>query len=310
MSFLGYGLFKPKATLESLRIGRLSDYEVEEDEERYGHGAWEPEQTAPGREESRRTGIVLSEMPFQTETCSAELAEFLTPTGKLYVRNHAPVPLVEEPLEHLVTFASQESQDTEEVDLTLGQLQGRFRNHRITSILQCTGNRAGDNIAANGPASSGFVGGDSEYLGAGMLGNGSWTGLRLDEVLRAMFPSLSTLSEAAIRDLHVTLEGLDGYYTSIPLGLALDNRADCLLATHLNGEELTPDHGFPVRALLPGIAGARNVKWLTKVTVGKESDGPWTSHFYRGAGRSHPIYALPMNLGHVWKHGFDGFRVL
>ena len=29
-----------------------------------------------------------------------------------------------------------------------------------------------------------------------------------------------------------------------------------------NGEELTPDHGFPVRALLPGIAGARNVKWL------------------------------------------------
>ncbi|CAE7834535.1 shop [Symbiodinium sp. CCMP2592] len=281
------------AALEALRVGRLLDYEEEEDHERYGRGAWEPEQTAPGREESRRTGAILSELPFQTETCVSELsAEFLTPKGKLYVRNHAPVPAIETSTDHMITFVSQQE---EELDLTLGQLEGRFPRHRITSILQCTGNRAADNINANGHGTSGFVGGDSEYIGAGMLGNASWSGYRLDDVLGTLFPSLSTLSAEAIQELHLTLEGVDGYYTSIPLNIALEKSADCLLATHMNGEELTPDHGFPVRALLPGIAGARNVKWLAKVAIGKESDGPWTAHYYRTAGRSAPIYALPLN---------------
>ncbi|CAE7357014.1 shop, partial [Symbiodinium pilosum] len=93
--------------LESLRIGRLLDYKGEEDEERLGGGVWEPEQSAPGRKGSRQSGCILSEMPFQTETCCSELAvEFLTPKDKLYVRNHAPVPAVESAAEHLVTFAS------------------------------------------------------------------------------------------------------------------------------------------------------------------------------------------------------------
>ena len=49
-----------------------------------------------------------------------------------------------------------------------------------------------------------------------------------------MFPSLRTLSEASIGELHLTLEGLDGYYTSIPLSIAMDKKADCLLATHMS----------------------------------------------------------------------------
>ena len=86
--------------------------------------------------------------------------------GKLYVRNHAPVPAIETSTDHMITFVSQQeatfgemfrvcctwassscaSKDRgwrlqEELDLTLGQLQERFPRHRITSILQCTGNR-------------------------------------------------------------------------------------------------------------------------------------------------------------------------
>ena len=136
------------SALETLRIGRLLDYEAEEDLERYGGGAWEAEQTAPGREESRRTGVILSEVPFQTETCLLEMAEeFLTPKGKLYVRNHAPVPAIETSTDHILTFVSEGGP---EVDLTLGELQKRFPSRRITSILQCTGTRAADNIVAHG----------------------------------------------------------------------------------------------------------------------------------------------------------------
>eukprot|EP00931_Biecheleriopsis_adriatica_P119103 TRINITY_DN94375_c0_g1_i1.p1 TRINITY_DN94375_c0_g1~~TRINITY_DN94375_c0_g1_i1.p1 ORF type:complete len:286 (-),score=41.93 TRINITY_DN94375_c0_g1_i1:38-871(-) len=133
-----------------------------------------------------------------------------------------------------------------------------------------------------------------------MLGNGAWTGVRLDDVLRELMPQLKDMSRDQIAGLHVSFKGLDGYYTSVPLGLVLDSKSDCMLAFKMNGEELTPDHGFPVRALLPGIAGARNVKWLSDVSVIKTSDrdSPWTVHFYRdcppGSERS-PVNELPMN---------------
>jgi sulfite oxidase len=35
----------------------------------------------------------------------------------------------------------------------------------------------------------------------------------------------------------------------------------------MNGKPLTPAHGYPVRALFPGILGARSVKWLNRITV-------------------------------------------
>ncbi len=42
---------------------------------------------------------------------------------------------------------------------------------------------------------------------------------------------------------------------------------DALLATHLNGERLTLDHGYPVRLIAPDRAGVLNTKWLNKVTI-------------------------------------------
>src|SRR5262249_19623321 len=42
---------------------------------------------------------------------------------------------------------------------------------------------------------------------------------------------------------------------------------DTLLALRMNGEPLTPSHGFPVRLLVPGWYGVASVKWLTKIDV-------------------------------------------
>lgn len=62
------------------------------------------------------------------------------------------------------------------------------------------------------------------------------------------------------------------YGSSIPAGMAVDPKGDVLLAFEMNGEPIPRDHGFPVRAVVPGVVGARNVKWLDKVIL------LWQSH--------------------------------
>ena len=52
------------------------------------------------------------------------------------------------------------------------------------------------------------------------------------------------------------------YGPSIPICKALDPKSDVLLAYEMNGEPIPLDHGFPVRVIVPGVVGARNVKWL------------------------------------------------
>lgn len=281
--------------LEQIRIGHFVDYEPDDDDERRGQGVWEDEQSAKGRAESRRSSATLAELPFQTETCLSELVrDFITPNGQFYVRNHAPVPYVEVADEHLVTFSMC---DEEVATLSLGELKKRFPSKRITSVLQCTGNRAADYIAMNGFESSGFVGGDSEFIGLGMLGNASWTGLRLDEILPELVPQLKSLSRSDFDSLYVSFEGLDGYYTAVPLCVVLNAETDCILAFGMNGEDLNPDHGFPLRAFLPGIAGARSVKWVSSVSIIKDPDSPWLVRFYKDKieGLGTPIFRLPMN---------------
>jgi len=43
----------------------------------------------------------------------------------------------------------------------------------------------------------------------------------------------------------------------------MDPRADVILAYEMNGKPLSRDHGFPIRVIVPGVVGARNVKWLS-----------------------------------------------
>jgi nitrate reductase (NAD(P)H) len=73
---------------------------------------------------------------------------------------------------------------------------------------------------------------------------------------------------------HIEFEGADthesGYRTSIPFATAFDPAGEVLLAWAMNGEPLPPDHGFPLRVLVPGVTGARSCKWLRRVSVQSE----------------------------------------
>jgi DMSO/TMAO reductase YedYZ molybdopterin-dependent catalytic subunit len=72
---------------------------------------------------------------------------------------------------------------------------------------------------------------------------------------------------------------------SIPIEKALD--PDTLVATHMNGEKLSPHHGFPARIMVPGWIGAASLKWVAEIRVlDHEFDGNYMKPGYRLPERS------------------------
>lgn len=64
-----------------------------------------------------------------------------------------------------------------------------------------------------------------------------------------------------------------GYGTSFPIKTVLDEENDMILAYSMNGEEISPDHGYPLTLIAPGNIGGRMVKWLDRIKISdSESD--------------------------------------
>ncbi|MEE3921553.1 molybdopterin-dependent oxidoreductase [Micromonospora sp. BRA006-A] len=115
----------------------------------------------------------------------------------------------------------------------------------------------------------------------------------------AGLPLGTVLRLAGLRDeaVDVMPEGLDPDYVSggvnlgrvrrpMPVAKALD---DVLLAYEMNGEPLTPDHGFPVRVVVPGWVGVSSIKWVGAIEVSTTPlFSPWNTQFYRMFGPGHP----------------------
>jgi DMSO/TMAO reductase YedYZ molybdopterin-dependent catalytic subunit len=92
-----------------------------------------------------------------------------------------------------------------------------------------------------------------------------WTGVRLRDIL-----GMAGITGG----LELKILSADGYRTSIPLSLALDE--DSLLAYEMNGEPLPPKHGAPLRCLFPGRYGMKQPKWVTHLEV---IDGHYLGHW-------------------------------
>ncbi len=100
----------------------------------------------------------------------------------------------------------------------------------------------------------------SNEVGGPWIGNARWTGVPLAGVLKAV-----GLSKSA---REVVFYASDGYTDSIPIERALQPL--CLLAYEMNNQPLTSAHGFPLRLIVPGIYGMKNVKWITRIELRSE----------------------------------------
>lgn len=105
----------------------------------------------------------------------------------------------------------------------------------------------------------------------GAVMNCQWSGPLLKDVLEK---AGVRVEKEKWKDAHVAfacfqtpVQDDEWYGASIPLTRAMDAESAILVALEMNGKPLPPNHGAPVRIVTPGIAGARSVKWLDRITV-------------------------------------------
>ncbi|CDF35113.1 Sulfite oxidase, Mitochondrial SUOX [Chondrus crispus] len=259
--------------LEELRIGNLMP-----DEEWIQEAEDINEEAGPYAEEPIRSPklIVQGEAPFNAEPELKLLVhDQLTPNDLFYVRNHMPVPVIH-PEEYRLEVVDTNGKML--VSLSLEDLK-KLPKHVVAATIQCAGNRRNELDAVKKVKGGRWEG--------GAISNAEWGGARLADVL-ALSPSSAKTIEISEAH-HLCFEGLDTdpgtgavYAASIPVDV-LHRVPDVLLAYEMNGETLPRDHGYPVRAVVPGIVGARCVKWLGRVVLSKEES---TSHWQRQDYRS------------------------
>ncbi|XP_011098883.1 sulfite oxidase-like isoform X3 [Sesamum indicum] len=142
----------------------------------------------------------------------------------------------------------------------------KLPKYTVTATLQCAGNRR---TAMSRIRKVKGVGWD-----VAAIGNAIWSGAKLADVLELVgIPKCSHATPSGGK--HVEFVSIDKckeenggpYKASIPLSQAANPEADVLLAYEMNGETLNRDHGYPLRVIVPGVIGARSVKWLDSINI-------------------------------------------
>ncbi|KAG1736106.1 uncharacterized protein EDB91DRAFT_1142870 [Suillus paluster] len=196
--------------------------------------------------------------PFNSEARLGALFEggFLTPAHLHFVRNHGAVPQVNYEMAANWTIRVHGLVERE-VTFTLQELQERFPTVTLPVTLVCAGNRRKEQNVVR--KTLGFS------WGAAGVSTALWTGVYLADVLDHVRPIRRQAK-------YVVFEGGDNlpngpYGTSQRLTWASNKDKGMLIAWAMNGLPLEPDHGFPVRVIVPGQIGGRSVKWLRHIEI-------------------------------------------
>ena len=205
--------------------------------------------------------IVRSEEPLNLEMPFETTDNFITPIESFYVRTHFAIPKIDRD----AWWLHVEGEVEKPFAINYEELV-KLESVTVPVTLECAGN----NRDFLEPKVKGV------QWGLGGVGTAEWTGAPLSALLdRAVVKSSAR---------EVILQGADcgmledpksppgelTFARSIPVSKA---RADVLLAYKMNGSELPPQHGFPVRAIVPGWYAMASIKWLQRVIVTDQAFG-------------------------------------
>mmetsp|Transcript_56742 Transcript_56742/g.138015 ORF Transcript_56742/g.138015 Transcript_56742/m.138015 type:complete len:647 (+) Transcript_56742:184-2124(+) len=268
----------PTRLLEHFLIGKLSEADqaaVDEQMDVIYETDKDPFEDEPLRHSELK---VHSDQPMNAEVPEHLLTQhYLTPNSIFFMRHHHPVP-----------YLSQEQIDNYKLEIDLssykkeadgaGKAPGKLRlslddlksmeKVEVTATLQCSGNRrSGFNV---------FERTSGTTWGQGAISTAKWGGVRLSEILKNAGIGDPIEAQAKGGMEHVRFYSVDGMSVSIGIEKAMNPYGDVIVCYEMNDEPLPRDHGYPLRLIVPGYAGIRNVKWLKKIELSKEeAEGPW-----------------------------------
>jgi DMSO/TMAO reductase YedYZ molybdopterin-dependent catalytic subunit len=221
--------------------------------------------------QSSAVGLIIRQKePTNLETPLDQVDSYLTPTELFYIRSHFPAPKLELSSYQLRIDGAVRNL----LALSYKQLRDMPSETRAAT-LECAGNSRVFLVPQ--------VAGAQWELGA--VGNAQWTGVPL----RALLERAGLQEDAC----EIVLEGADrgtpkeepvppgpiSYARSLSRDKAMQK--EVLIAYQMNGRDLPLDHGFPVRAIVPGHYGMASVKWLTHVHAAREPfRGYWQTSDY------------------------------
>jgi len=225
-------------------------------------GADDPAPAFPGR-------IVRMQEPRNLEFPMSELKGSITPTEQFFVRSHFAVPKIDR-----ATWKLKIEGDVEKpLELSYDDIL-KLKSVTKPITLECAGNGR----VFLTPAARGL------QWGFGGVSTGSWTGVEIATVLdKAGVKAGATEVIFVGADRGVIADpaspGPIAFDRTIPLEKVL--KPECLLALQLNGEDLPPSHGFPLRGIIGGWYGMASIKWLSRIIVtSKPYAGFWQTMDY------------------------------
>jgi sulfane dehydrogenase subunit SoxC len=186
------------------------------------------------------------------------LLERVTPVHDLFVLAHLGVPRVDPERWSLGIEGLVERP----LRLTLSDLKD-LPSRTVEAFLQCAGNPATPDVPAR------------------LISNVVWKGVDLQSLLdtAGVGPEVRFVWSFGLDRGEFMGVASGPYLKDLPLERV--RAGGVLVAYEMNGEPLTPEHGFPARLLVPGFYGTNSVKWLYRIELAdRRAAGPFTTTFY------------------------------
>ncbi len=194
--------------------------------------------------------VYLSREPLNAETPLERQVGVITPASRHYVRDHFAIP--QAPNRLAIDGAVRTP-----LQLELDDVKS-LPPRSLVVTLECAGNGR----AFLDPPVAG------EQWRTGAVGTAEWTGASLRAVLEMAEPLSSAVEVLCVGADAGTIADVGAriaYERSLPIADAL--RDDVLLAYAMNGNDLPPEHGAPLRLIVPGWYGMASVKWLARLRL-------------------------------------------
>lgn len=201
---------------------------------------------------------------FETPPPVLDREGFVTPQSLFFVRQHSEVPKLcpegADPDDHrfFIEQVKHDEKGSKQVMqssmLSLRELKRDFEQVSVTAMMSCSGQRRREmNLVEK-------TGGAISWHNA--VGNATFTGVLLRDVLCKFGVSMDHKISK-----FVEFHGKEGYRSCVPFRKAMDPYGDCLVCYEINGEPLHPDHGQPLRVVIPGYSAKCSCKWLSGISV-------------------------------------------